>query len=233
MNIDEKVMMNVPQEDGTRDRDLNNQVNSENITSSERRSEKYANLMKLNEEESVEWVNMRKNRPSGKREIREMIKWINIKQNRALVTPTAPTLVTEDQEGETVNDTKEAIAKAAIKGGKSKKADLPPTDKEVVDKLKQEAGSVRFTTATFKKDTEKIDAATFKRNSSRLCYWCGEEECLKERMKKWYKENLIQKEPGNMPHLDVNWKNSHTPCALSTQESETGLSSKKRITKLK
>ena len=60
MNIDERVMMNVRQEDGTRDRDQNNQVNSENITSSERRSEKYANLMRMNEEESIEWVNMKK-----------------------------------------------------------------------------------------------------------------------------------------------------------------------------
>ena len=85
-----------------------------------------------------------------------------MQQNRALVTPTAPTLVTEDQWGETLNKANKAVANAAIEGDKRKKADLPPVDKKVVDQLKQEAGSVRFTTATFKKHSDKIDAATFK-----------------------------------------------------------------------
>ena len=81
-----------------------------------------------------------------------------------------------------------AQANVAMKGGKPKKADLPPMDKKVVDKLKQEAGSVRFTTATFKKHSDKCDAASFKKNSGRLCYWCVDEQCLKERMKTWYKQ---------------------------------------------
>ena len=125
----------------------------------------------MNEEESIEWVNMPENIPSGEREIREMIKWINMQQTRALVKPKASTLVTKDQEGVTLNKTKEAVAKAAKKASKVKKAELSPMDREVVDKLKQEAGSTRFTTTTFKKHTKKIDAATFKRNSGRLWYW--------------------------------------------------------------
>ena len=44
-----------------------------------------------------------------------------------------------------------AQANVAIKGGKPNKKNLPPLDIKVIDKLKQEAGSVRFTTATFKK----------------------------------------------------------------------------------
>ena len=79
-----------------------------------------------------------------------------------------------------------AAANLAIKGGKVK--DSPPVEKKVVEKLKQEAGSMRFTTATFKKHAEKVDKATYKTSSSRLCYWCVEEECLKGRMRKWYKE---------------------------------------------
>ena len=81
-----------------------------------------------------------------------------------------------------------AQANLAIKGGKPDKKQLPPLDPKVMDKLKQEAGSVRFTTVTFKKHADRVDAASFKKNSGRLCYWCVEEECLRERMRAWYKE---------------------------------------------
>ena len=81
-----------------------------------------------------------------------------------------------------------AAANLAMKGGKVKKEDSPPVEKKTVEKLKQEAGKARFTTATFKKHAEKVDAATYRKNSGRLCYWCVEEECFKGRMKQWYKE---------------------------------------------
>ena len=81
-----------------------------------------------------------------------------------------------------------AQANLAIKGGKPNKKPLPPLNPKVMDKLKQEAGSVRFTTVTFKKHADRVDAASFKKNSGRLCYWCIEEECLRERMRAWYKE---------------------------------------------
>ena len=38
----------------------NDQISSENSDSSKRMSAKHANLMKMNEEESIEWVNMQK-----------------------------------------------------------------------------------------------------------------------------------------------------------------------------
>ena len=40
-----------------------------------------------------------------------------------------------------------AQANVAVKGDKPQRGEVPPVDKKVVDKLKQEAGSVKFTTA--------------------------------------------------------------------------------------
>ena len=81
-----------------------------------------------------------------------------------------------------------AQANVAVKGDRPQREGLPPMDRKVVEKLKQEAGAVKFTTVTFKTHSDKCDAASFKKNSGRLCYWCVEEQCLKERMKAWYKQ---------------------------------------------
>ena len=112
-----------------------------------------------------------------------------MQQTRVLAKPTAPT---EGQEEETVSKTKEVVVET-VKKEKVKRADLPLMDREVVNKLKQEAGSTIFTTTSFERHTRKIDKATFNRNSGRLCYWCVEEECLKKRLKKWCRENPNRK----------------------------------------
>ena len=74
------------------------------------------------------------------------------------------------------------------KGGRIKKEDSPPVEKKTVEKLKQEVAKISFTTVTFRKHAKNVDDATFGKNSNRLCYWCLGEECLKGRMKQWFKE---------------------------------------------
>ena len=66
---------------------------------------------------------------------------------------------------------------ALKKGGKGIK-DLPPLDKKEIEKLKKEANSTRFTTASFKAHQEKCNAESWNRRSRRLCYWCIEAPCV-------------------------------------------------------
>ena len=62
------------QEERTSDSDQNAQGKIEDIE----KSEKYTNLMRLTEEESIEWVNMQRNKPTGEREIKDLLDWINM-----------------------------------------------------------------------------------------------------------------------------------------------------------
>ena len=74
------------QEERTSDR---NQNTKDKVEDTER-SEEYTKLIRLNEEESIEWITMQKNKPSGDREIRDFLEWLNMQQTRVLVKPTAP-----------------------------------------------------------------------------------------------------------------------------------------------
>jgi hypothetical protein len=98
--------------------------NAKAIFEDTEKSEKYTNLMRLNEEESIEWVNMLRNKPSGiqHREIMDFLEWLNMQQTRVLVKPTASILATE-------NKTKETIVEPVKKGG-VKRSDLPQVERE-------------------------------------------------------------------------------------------------------
>ena len=62
------------QEESISDRKQNAKDRVENAE----KSEKYTKLMRLNEEESIEWIARQKNKPSGEREMRDFLKWLNM-----------------------------------------------------------------------------------------------------------------------------------------------------------
>ena len=71
-------------------------------------------------------------------------------------------------------------------------------DKKEVEKLKQEAGSVKFTTATFKTHSNKCDATSFNKNSGRLCYWCIDVKISPIRGTENPVHDLIESMPGTI-----------------------------------
>ena len=85
------------------------------------------------------------------------------------------------------------------KGGKGTgfaAQDLPPLDKKEIERLKKEASTTKFTTASFKAHMKKCNEASWNKQSGRLCYWCIEANCLHGRRKQFInqdKANICQK----------------------------------------
>ena len=79
-----------------------------------KRHEKYTKLMRLNEEESEEWVNtnMNRNTLAGVTELLDFLEWFNIQNKRVpilckdcrecILKPTAPILANENKNKETI-----------------------------------------------------------------------------------------------------------------------------------
>ena len=82
---------------------------------------------------------------------------------------------------------------------------MPKVDKKEVGKLKKAAGSEKFTTTSFMAHSKKVEAATWKRDSGRLCYWCIKTPCLKKRATHWENQSGGTKQEGE-PYLDYRKK---------------------------
>ena len=79
-----------------------------------KRHDKYTKLMRLNEEESEEWIktNINRNTLAGVTELLEFLEWLNIQQKRVpivckdgkecILKPTAPILAKENKTKETI-----------------------------------------------------------------------------------------------------------------------------------
>ena len=107
-----------------------------------------------------------------------------------------------------------AQANLAVKGDPNqgqRTAERPPMDKKEVDKLKQEAGSMRFTTVTFKAHSDKCDATSWNKKSGQLCSWCIEASCLRARLRYWQSQETASADTKTTRQRDGPKKEKYAP----------------------